>query len=80
MPRLEQNKLPVKLLTCIVDDDIDASVLVDHSLDNSISVLCAGLDAESFSAELLDLLYDWIGIRKIVDDHCRAGLQRVRER
>ncbi len=35
--------------TSVVNDHVDAPVLSDDSLDNSLTIFCAGLDAERIS-------------------------------
>lgn len=60
--------------TGVVDNDVNAAKVVNGSLDNRVTILGRGLDADSLAAGLLDLVYDIVRVGEIVDDNGGAVL------
>lgn len=63
--------------TGIVDDNIDTAPGVDSCLHNGLAILDISLVTDGLTTELLDLLYDIIGVDEIVDNDLRAELGQL---
>lgn len=60
--------------TSVVDNDINAAVVINGSLDNGLTVLSRSLDADGLATSLLDLVDDIVGVGQIVDNDSGAVL------
>lgn len=58
--------------TSVVDQDVDASVVVNGSLYNTVAILAAELRWYCFTTGLADFIDNIIGVGEIVDDNLCA--------
>tara|TARA_R110002003_G_scaffold193_6_gene14969 strand:- start:5746 stop:6096 length:351 start_codon:yes stop_codon:yes gene_type:complete len=63
--------------TSVVDEDVNAAILLNRRLDNRLAVLHISLVANSLATKLLDFLHNVVRVDKIVNDDLRAALSQL---